>query len=204
MLVKIWVDQELAAALSPSQLNFLIQCLSLNVSYTDDLDEHFYFGQDKPYKLEDGSKFEVSAIIKEINLQLLDTNEKEVMQVQAQRLSIESLFYWNEEVKTTISADAALIADHNIGGNKTSMLHAKLNDEGRNSKVAVIVQVSTVRNKERVVSLYSTRVVLEECLYVFRLNTLLMVLHVADLIVPDYEALPYKPYRCKLWCGSRL
>jgi len=202
ILVKVYIDQPLNVILTPFQLNFLIQCLSLNVDYKDDLNEYFHFEKDKPYKLEDGLELEINTHIKKATLQLLDTDETEVAEIQAQGLDIETLFNWNEDIKATITTDTAIISDYDINGNKVPMAHSKLHNEEEESKLQVIVQASV--NKAKSVSLYNAKVSLEGFVYTFRLNTLHMLLHVVNLAVPDYEILPYKPYKCNILLLVRL
>jgi hypothetical protein len=82
------------------------------------------------------------------------------------------------------------------------MAHSKLHSKGQESKLQVIVQASV--NKEKSVTLYNAKISLEGFVYVFRLNTLHMLLHVVSLAIPDYEILPYKPYKCNALLIVRL
>ena len=58
MKSKMSFNNPLQITFNPDQINFLLQCFALNITYTDGFDEHFWFYQDKPLKLVNESKFE--------------------------------------------------------------------------------------------------------------------------------------------------
>lgn len=179
---------------NPTQLNFIMQCLSLNLSYTDNLDHYFWFVQDCPLKAVGNSKSEISANCTKVTLVLLNTENKEVAELSSRGLKIDNAIYYNEESKTTLRSSNMVMKDYDVEGRKVHMAYPRSRSEKEN--FIVLGSASFKKRKDCVVNNYRWKITIKNYVYAFRLNTMYSLLQVLKLSLPDYETIPFKPNNC--------
>jgi hypothetical protein len=195
MMTKAKFSTALEFTLNSIQLKFLMLCLSLNMSYTDDLDHLFWFVQDSPLKNIGNTKMKISAACSKITFHLLNTENKEIGEIIAKNVKIDNATYYNEDNKTTIQSSNVVMNDYDIDGKKVKMIYPQSKGD-----FIVLANAGYRNRKDCITNAYIWKINMKNYVYSFRINTVYSMLHLLQLSLPDYEIIPYKPNKCKNCC----
>jgi len=197
IMAKAKFNTPLEFTFNPIQLKFFMLWVSLNMSYTDDIDHLFWFGKDNPLKDIGNSKMKISATCIKLTLHLLNTENKEIGEMIAKNVKIDNAIYYNEDNKTTIQSNNVIMNDYDINGQKVKMMYPQNKEEGN---FIILANSGYKSKKECIINSYTQKISIKNYVYFFRLNTVYSLLGFLQLSVPDYEIIPYKPNNCKGSC----
>lgn len=194
--VNVVFDAPLKMALSPAELNFLIQSVQLNLNYTDEKSEHFQFARVKQSLFIDGVVFSASVYCPKAQLELFGTNNEKLLKVEAKEIDITTKSFGNASAQTRISAFELLMHDRDINNKEAVMLYSTKTSAEKTESFTITMEhrPSTDHSQEE----NRTLIVIRDQMLVLRLNTILSVSHIIGLAMPNYDAMVHRPNKCKL------
>jgi len=194
LIVRVNFNASIKFSLNPEQFNLLMQCIHLNLTYTDGLSEYFQFGHIKQRKQIDTLRIAAYVNCQEAALQLYDTFKDDLLSISARQLLVETLMFANS-LKTSISANNVLIHDSDINGKKSPMLYSKTLENDKTGNFSLIIDQSQQIKDEKALNVNKWKITVKNQVFVFKMNTLYSLLQMISVSMPNYELLPDKPNR---------
>jgi hypothetical protein len=199
-VANVELDVPLSFELNPERLCYMMQCLHLNFSFTDGLDELFHFGQDKPCVEVDEGKFVVTVHCPGLRAKFSDAENKQLVELQSQGVEVDAHFYWNGSSIIKVKANNPILHDFDMSGNKVPALYSK----EKNEDLFLILKTRTFKRDALTLTEYKCRMEMNKQIFLLRLNTLYLLLHNLYTSIPDYEIITFKPNNCIFVLKFRL
>ncbi len=125
MVAKVKFGAPLAMSLNTEQFNLLLQCIGLNLNYTDGLEGFFRFERIKQKEAKDPLKLDISVDCPQVTLKLFDHENERLLLLQAHSIAVSSKLFWNDRVITEIGSEQVNIFDRDLLDSKVPMMYPK-------------------------------------------------------------------------------
>jgi len=190
-------ESPLQITLNPVELNFIIQSIQLSLNYTDGKEEYFQFAQVKQSQSIGGSAFISNVTCPEAQLEFISTNNEKLLNIRAKGISISSKNFTNKSTKSKISITELLMHDKNINNKEVPMAYTTRPLDKFSTENFIITMEYTPSNEE-VLEKNNTIITINNQMLVLRINTVLSIVHMMNIAMPNYQQIADKPNKRKL------
>ncbi len=125
MYVAVRCPEPLQMSLNSEQFNILLQCVNLNLNYTDGLGEQFLFQRTKPWTATSSLKTRFDTQVPGVDVRLFDFENDWLIEFKAERIQLHSDLFWDARTETKLTADALFLYDRDLEARPTPMLYPR-------------------------------------------------------------------------------
>ena len=218
MVTKVKFGGPLTLSLNTEQFNLLLQCMNLNLTYTDGLEEFFLFARVGQRKAKDSLKVEVAVDCPKAALELFDHENERLLLSQIHSIYVSSRLFWDGRVITEINSEQMNLYDRVLLNPKVPMMYPREKSPSQShvdpkkppisstfvplahrcieNNISIVMKITPREKKGCIISEKDWKIEVSNQLLVFRMNTLFAALNLISVSMPNYELLPDKPNRC--------